>query len=173
MRDGHSWKGGTVSNGRRRARLTRAGTRSSGPAVSNAGCRGILFLTVISLRLVTRLYTAQRVGWMFTTIFTALETTVNLGGISHIFVSGRRQFSGQRFCYPKMRQQPPGEGKPKIGPTPKPRGHPRDSPDIRVSKSLSWLLRHGAEKAGLNIRQDGYAKVSDVVSRNINATEIG
>jgi len=64
-----------------------------------------------------------------------------------------------------MRQQPQAEeGKPRKGPTPKQRGHPRDSPDIRISKSLSWLLRHGAEKAGLNIRQDGYAKVSDVLS---------
>lgn len=101
---------------------------------------------------------------MLTTVFPALGTTVNLGGINHIFVSGRRQFSGQRFYYPKMRQQSPEEGKPRIGPTPKPRGHPRDPPDIRISKSLSWLLRHGAEKAGLNIREDGYAKVSDVVS---------
>jgi len=63
-----------------------------------------------------------------------------------------------------MRQHPQEEGKPKKGPTPKPRGHPRDSPEIRISKSLSWLLRHGAEKAGLDIRQDGYAKVSDVLS---------
>lgn len=64
-----------------------------------------------------------------------------------------------------MKGQLQEEGKPmKKGPTPKLRGHPRDSPDTRLSKSLSWLLRHGAEKAGLSIRQDGYAKVSDVVS---------
>ena len=100
---------------------------------------------------------------MLTAIFPALDT-ISLGGISHIFISGgRRQFSGQRSRYPNMRQ-PQEEGKPKKGPTPKLPGHPRDSPDIRISKSLSWLLRHGAEKAGLNIRQDGYAKVSDVVS---------
>ena len=101
---------------------------------------------------------------MLTATFPVLDT-VNLRGISRIFISGgRRQFSGQLSCYPKMRQQPQEEGKPRKGPTPKQRGHPRDSPDVRVSKSLSWLLRHGAEKAGLNIRQDGYAKVSDVVS---------
>ncbi|KAF8836951.1 hypothetical protein BDN67DRAFT_910139 [Paxillus ammoniavirescens] len=52
----------------------------------------------------------------------------------------------------------------KKGPPPKQRGHPRDSPEVRLSKSLSWLLRHGAEKANLHIRQDGYAKVSDVLS---------
>ncbi|KAG8215074.1 KptA family-domain-containing protein, partial [Butyriboletus roseoflavus] len=64
-----------------------------------------------------------------------------------------------------MREQFQEEGKAiKKGPTPKLRGHPRDSPDTRVSKSLSWLLRHGAEKAGLNIRQDGYTRVSDVLS---------
>lgn len=59
-----------------------------------------------------------------------------------------------------MKEQPEA----KKGPSPKLRGHPRDTPDVRLSKGLSWLLRHGAEKAGLNIRQDGYAKVSDVVS---------
>ncbi|KAH0836462.1 hypothetical protein J3R83DRAFT_8070 [Lanmaoa asiatica] len=64
-----------------------------------------------------------------------------------------------------MRGQLQEEGKPvRKGPTPKLRGHARDSPDARLSKSLSWLLRHGAEKAGLKIRQDGYARVSDVVS---------
>jgi hypothetical protein len=98
---------------------------------------------------------------MLTTIIPALDT-ITLGGI--IISGGRRRFSGQRSYYPKMRQHPQEEGKPKKGPTPKPRGHPRDSPEIRISKSLSWLLRHGAEKAGLDIRQDGYAKVSDVVS---------
>lgn len=98
---------------------------------------------------------------MLATIFHDIYTT----SLNRITSGGRRQFSGQRFCYPKMREQPREEGKPmKKGPTPKLRGHPRDSPDARLSKSLSWLLRHGAEKAGLNIRQDGYARVSDVVS---------
>ncbi|KAG6334570.1 hypothetical protein ID866_4525 [Astraeus odoratus] len=44
------------------------------------------------------------------------------------------------------------------------RGHPRDSPEVRLSKSLSWLLRHGAKTAGLQIRPDGYARVSDVLA---------
>lgn len=61
----------------------------------------------------------------------------------------------------------------KKGPPPtKMRGHPRDSPDVRISKSLSWLLRHGAEKAGLNIRRDGYARVSDVVRPQTHTTAI-
>jgi len=64
-----------------------------------------------------------------------------------------------------MRERVQGEDTTsKKGPSPKLRGHQRDSPNIRISKSLSWLLRHGAEKAGLNIRRDGYAKVSDVLS---------
>jgi len=52
----------------------------------------------------------------------------------------------------------------KKGPSPKLRGHPRDELQVRLSKSLSWLLRHAGESAGLNMREDGYAKVSDVVS---------
>lgn len=51
----------------------------------------------------------------------------------------------------------------KQGPSPKQRGHPRDSPQVRLSKSLSWLLRHGAMSSGLQMRPDGYARVSDVV----------
>ncbi|KIJ65199.1 hypothetical protein HYDPIDRAFT_111098 [Hydnomerulius pinastri MD-312] len=57
-----------------------------------------------------------------------------------------------------------GDKKAKKGPSQKQRGHPRDSPEVRLSKSLSWLLRHGADKSGLHIRPDGYAKVSEVLS---------
>lgn len=64
----------------------------------------------------------------------------------------------------------------KQGPSPKLRGHPRDDPRIRVSKSLSWLLRHGANNAGLDMRHDGYAKVSDVLSnpmfRDVNFSQL-
>lgn len=52
----------------------------------------------------------------------------------------------------------------KQGPSPKQRGHPRDSPQVRLSKSLSWLLRHGAMSSGLQMRPDGYARVSDVLA---------
>lgn len=102
------------------------------------------------------------------TIFPALNI-VSLSETGRIFTTGQRRFSSQRFCYPKMRQE---DSVTKKGPNPKPRGHPRDSPDVRISKSLSWLLRHGAEKASLNIRQDGYAKVSDVVSPQLCAMSI-
>lgn len=62
------------------------------------------------------------------------------------------------------------------GPSPKLRGNPRDDPRVRVSKSLSWLLRHGANNAGLYMRDDGYAKVLDVLSnpmfRDINFSQL-
>ncbi|KAJ8503061.1 hypothetical protein ONZ45_g11188 [Pleurotus djamor] len=44
------------------------------------------------------------------------------------------------------------------------RGLPRDSPAVRLSKTLSWLLRHGAASEGLPVRQDGYVKVTDLLA---------
>ncbi len=35
---------------------------------------------------------------------------------------------------------------------------------VRISKYLSYLLRHGAEKEGLAMRADGFARVEDIVS---------
>lgn len=34
---------------------------------------------------------------------------------------------------------------------------------MRLSKTLAYLLRHGAEKEGLPMRRDGYVKVHDLV----------
>jgi len=39
-----------------------------------------------------------------------------------------------------------------------------DTPEIALSKKLSYILRHGAEKEHVPIRSDGYVKVSDLVS---------
>ncbi len=36
--------------------------------------------------------------------------------------------------------------------------------EVQVSKKLSWLLRHGAEKEGLKLGNGGYANLADVVS---------
>lgn len=36
--------------------------------------------------------------------------------------------------------------------------------EVQVSKKMSWLLRHGAEKEGLQLREGGYISVKDVVS---------
>jgi RNA:NAD 2'-phosphotransferase (TPT1/KptA family) len=35
--------------------------------------------------------------------------------------------------------------------------------EVQVSKKISWLLRHGAEKEGLNLGSGGYVNVKDVV----------
>ena len=37
--------------------------------------------------------------------------------------------------------------------------------EVRISKTLSYILRHGAKKEGLKLRPDGYVKVSDIVRR--------
>ncbi|OCH96356.1 hypothetical protein OBBRIDRAFT_708771, partial [Obba rivulosa] len=43
------------------------------------------------------------------------------------------------------------------------RGHPRDSPEVRVSKTLSWILRHGSKSEGIAMRTDGYVRVDDLL----------
>lgn len=48
-------------------------------------------------------------------------------------------------------------------PSAKIRGNPRDDPKTRLSKTLSYVLRHGAEKEGITIRQDGFVLVNDLV----------
>ncbi len=43
-------------------------------------------------------------------------------------------------------------------------GMPRN---VQISKKLSWLLRHGAEKEGLTLGPGGYVNVKEVVSKTI------
>ncbi|KAK0457878.1 KptA family-domain-containing protein [Desarmillaria tabescens] len=43
------------------------------------------------------------------------------------------------------------------------RGFPQDSPEVRISKTLSYILRHGAQKEGIPMREDGYVKVTDLI----------
>ena len=45
------------------------------------------------------------------------------------------------------------------------RGRGNEDRETQVSKKLSWLLRHGAEKEGLELRKGGYVNLGDVVSR--------
>jgi len=45
----------------------------------------------------------------------------------------------------------------------RPRGMDKDSPGVRLSKTLSWILRHGALSEGILIRSDGFVKVEDIV----------
>lgn len=42
------------------------------------------------------------------------------------------------------------------------RGQPA-SRDVQISKAMSLLLRHAAEKEGLKMNDQGYANVADVV----------
>jgi 2'-phosphotransferase len=43
------------------------------------------------------------------------------------------------------------------------RGRGNDSPEVRLSKNLSSILRHNAGKEGIAIRPDGYVKVTDLL----------
>lgn len=37
--------------------------------------------------------------------------------------------------------------------------------DVKTSKALSWLLRHGAKKEGLAVLPDGWVALDDVLKR--------
>ncbi|CAG0919255.1 unnamed protein product [Notodromas monacha] len=39
------------------------------------------------------------------------------------------------------------------------------SSDVKLSKTMSWLLRHGALKEGVEISSDGFVRVGDILSR--------
>ncbi|PIL25190.1 hypothetical protein GSI_13079 [Ganoderma sinense ZZ0214-1] len=45
------------------------------------------------------------------------------------------------------------------------RGLPKDSHDVRISKTLSWILRHGSQSEGLAMRPDGYVRVDELLAR--------
>ncbi|KAF9511373.1 hypothetical protein BS47DRAFT_1346888 [Hydnum rufescens UP504] len=45
------------------------------------------------------------------------------------------------------------------------RGRPNEALDVRVSKTLSYILRHGAAKESLVMRADGYVKVTELLAR--------
>lgn len=58
-----------------------------------------------------------------------------------------------------------GGGGKGVGPA-KLRGLPKDSHDVRISKTLSWILRHGSQSEGLVMRKDGYVRVDELVSHS-------
>ena len=43
------------------------------------------------------------------------------------------------------------------------RGRGNEDPDIALSKKLSYVLRHGAEKSGVPMQSNGYVKLDDLV----------
>lgn len=45
-------------------------------------------------------------------------------------------------------------------------GKPDQGRDVTVSKALSYLLRHAAEREGLKMNAQGYANVADVVGNS-------
>lgn len=55
-------------------------------------------------------------------------------------------------------------------PSAKLKGNPRDDPKTRLSKTLSYVLRHGAEKEGIPIRPDGFTLVDDLVGQTLGFT---
>lgn len=57
-----------------------------------------------------------------------------------------------------------GKGKKPQGGSAKLRGLPKDSEEVRMSKTLSWILRHGSKSEGLSMRPDGYVRVHELVS---------
>ncbi|KAG5726138.1 putative tRNA 2'-phosphotransferase [Termitomyces sp. T112] len=68
--------------------------------------------------------------------------------------SRKKQEKGQKKQGPK---QGGGQQSTKL------RGLERDSPAVRLSKTISWLLRHGAKNERLPMRPDGYVKVKDLM----------
>ncbi|KAH8104042.1 KptA family-domain-containing protein [Cristinia sonorae] len=52
-----------------------------------------------------------------------------------------------------------GQGNPKL------RGIPGESEDKRMSKTLSWVLRHGSQSEKLFMRPDGFVRVQDILER--------
>lgn len=50
--------------------------------------------------------------------------------------------------------------------------------DTTISKLLSWILRHGAEKCGLSIRSDGYVDLAELLclpslcAKNVTACDV-
>jgi len=51
----------------------------------------------------------------------------------------------------------------------RPRGMDKDSPGVRLSKTLSWILRHGALSEGMLMRPDGFVKVEDIVGITLSS----
>lgn len=47
-------------------------------------------------------------------------------------------------------------------------GRHEPSREVAVSKALSYLLRHAAEREGLKMNTQGYANVADVVSLSLS-----
>lgn len=65
---------------------------------------------------------------------------------------------------PPAPTQPDSKPASKSKPAKSARGLKTDDPDTRHSKTLSYILRHGAAKESLTLRPDGFVRVADLVS---------
>ena len=85
--------------------------------------------------------------------------------------SSAREFHTQVKSKGKAKAKDKGKGgknqKPNPSQNTKLRGRDQDSPEVRMSKTITWLLRHQAGNEGLIMRSDGYIRVADIVSRLI------
>jgi 2'-phosphotransferase len=72
--------------------------------------------------------------------------------------SGKPKYSSQ-----KSEQEGGRANRGRGGESSKLRGMDKDLPEVRLSKTLSWILRHGATAEGLPIRDDGFIRVDDIV----------
>lgn len=59
------------------------------------------------------------------------------------------------FATPKRRPRKGYRGEEK--------GHGPDITRVQISKTMSYLLRHGAVQEGMPMRSDGYVRVNDLV----------
>ncbi|KAH8832868.1 KptA family-domain-containing protein [Flagelloscypha sp. PMI_526] len=65
----------------------------------------------------------------------------------------------------KAHSKPKQASKPRQGGgSSKARGLEKDSPEVRASKSMSYILRHHAASEGVPMRPDGYVKVTDLLA---------
>jgi RNA:NAD 2'-phosphotransferase (TPT1/KptA family) len=42
--------------------------------------------------------------------------------------------------------------------------HKKDDANVKISKAMSWLLRHGAVLEGIEINADGFVRMGDVLN---------
>ena len=82
--------------------------------------------------------------------------------------ASRRTKSVHRFMERNERERQKAEKKEEyITRKTKLRGLKTDEKDVRTSKTLSWILRHGSSSLGLPMRADGYVKVEELVSSRV------
>ena len=81
---------------------------------------------------------------------------------------GKKDKGKAKQHYGNASGQKPSQSKPNSSKSTKLRGLEKDSPEVRVSKTLSWILRHGAQSEGIEMRRDGYVKLADLVSISLS-----